>query len=372
MLICISILSLLFLSAVVSQEQATHQLPSGLIFTSPHVMYGERGLYYVDPDTLEMETLLEGDFERAFWSPDGTHIAVVETAQRICIYQFSEQDLQCVDMELPLWEEGDMRYFPIVWHADGEHILSIVESRHRTPQLGSLNISDNDVTFSSLLPIDNGESLRGIYWSPSGRYLAYQTFPGEQTPDKYLDPASLHLMDVQTGETRIITNQSQTGCIAWSANSDRIGVVSERWYHSEQQLTQLFGGITVYDVEGNILDEIQPQYEGQDISGCFFAWSNDGTRLAFLGRAELPYGGIDYGLFVTELNSDETFKVLSPYYYSEFFRWSPDDTHIVTEALSSYFSDIRVISLDGWERGYSISNALGGGLALPDWRPSGN
>lgn len=356
----------LFLSIILcpditlSQSSVRHPLPSGLLFST---WYGRDngGLFYVDPETLEMTALLVRDVDRAFWSPDGSQIAFVESTQRICIYDFEHGNRQCTDLEMPLWEHGG-----IFWGSYQNRIWLLLMTPLGLPQLAIMDASSIEVTLSHLVPL-NEETLLRIYWSPTGEYLAYQTFTGQDRRIVESDPVRLYLLDVDTGETQRVTDQSHYGCVAWSEDGERIGVVAEEWPDPEF-LVRLHGKIVIYDLNGAIVSEVQPRYQDQDVSGCRIAWSHDRTRLAFFGYARNQYGSWDFQAFVTQIDSGDTYKLFWPgfRYYPDVIEWSYDDTHLLVGARYADFADIRVISLDGWERVYTIN---GVGFFYPSWRP---
>lgn len=354
-------------STATAQQLVGHPLPSGLIFNSDH------DLFYVDPDTLAMEILVEFDTPRdvgeIVWSPDGTYFALTEYSsgfKGFSIYHFRGEVVRRIPVHFAPLARA------IAWNSNGEHISLLLKIGDDQFQIGFVDVTSGELTTTHLLPLTD-EDLMRIFWSPSGRFLAYQTDPPIM-PD-HTDPAltsyRLYLLDTNDGEVRLLTDQSQIGCVAWSNYGERLGIVSDRWLSAEEDRL-VSTGLTIFDIQGNVLEIIQPSYEGQSVFDCPFAWSHDDTQVAFYSDYNL-FGGYSGGIFTVTLGEDDASRIIGrPHMWHMFssIEWSPDDTHLVVEtSYGGGFNDVRVLSLDGWERHYLMEGIP---LENPVWQPQGD
>lgn len=368
----IVIIFLIGSSALTSQQQVTHPLPSGLLYLDSNHS-GENSVFYVDPNTLETTLLVHQEeghfFVEVFWSSDGLHFALLESLPRLdqpnpayqmCIYTAIGNEVQCLTIE-GLWMGGPSDR---LWNEDGNYIFLLLQTEDGLPQFGIIDIATNTLIRSHILPL-NAEAHVRSYFSPTGDFLAYQTRPDDQDDDE--DSLRLYLLDTQTGQAQLITEQSYERCVAWTKDGMRVGAVTDTWMDTEYQFL-LYRGITVFDTDGNNLSEIHPRYHDQDVWGCPFAWSHGGTRLAFAGWARKSNGGWGTEVFVVDVNRSEATRLLTPSYHTLTLEWSFDDSHLLVDSLYADFGDIRVISLDGWERTYWSENPL----RSPAWQPPGD
>lgn len=331
-------------------------------------VYSSFDLFTVNPATLDLEVLLHWDngVSDFAWSPSGTMFAVANSSREmseITIFAPNGEEIQRAQTE------ADLRFNrvdrPISWNKREDRIYMFLEDNQRSVWVGYADLLENSIT--AAYPLDvNGGTLSGIFWSPDNTYVLYQSDPSPKSAeDPFTKPYHLHILDLSTGEIRLITAHTQYRCIAW-LDDEFFGIVESRWY---EEGIRKSSGLTILGIEGEIIETVTPIYQDQEVFGCPFVWSNDRTHIAFYGSFLNERGRGREGVFSFTFESDETQLVAHDSeevrYWVNSITWSPDDLIIAFEAGYHAFSDIRIASLSGWSRAITLD---GMPLLVPEWR----
>jgi dipeptidyl aminopeptidase/acylaminoacyl peptidase len=135
------------------------------------------------------------------------------------------------------------------------------------------------------------ESARRLRWSPDGRWLGFLRRSGEPAR------AQVHLIDTRGGEPFVVSaSETDVGGFEWSPDGSRIAFVAaeaepERLKERKQEMGPFHVVRREYaHTHLRLLDLAraleapapgQPLTQGDDLSVSGFAWSPDGTRIAF-------------------------------------------------------------------------------------------
>lgn len=193
-------------------------------------------------------------------------------------------------------------------------------------------------------------------WSPDGRYLAFVTTQ---------DEATIGLIDVELalqGDPNAITLAAPGAFPAWSPDGEQIAYSRGGQTDSDLWLLDVECALGVADCE------INPTQLTVDASGSSRPqWSPEGSQIAYLsaggGLPELWIINPD-GSGAAPL-SDTGQQVLT-------FAWSPDGTRLAFDVMNveSADMDIYLINADGSEQTALVE---GPGLAVgPSWSPDGS
>lgn len=226
----------------------------------------------VRPDTGDILTLAENlhGREAPHWSPDGNHIAhlgTVEEAEEVQVFVVSTDGTQ---RQLTF-----SRSFPVYrvlsgWHPDNLAVL-VVEGRTAEGQnLAQLIYLPIDGSQPRVL-LEVEDHLFAPAFSPDGETLAYAHSPIQRRAQ-----ADLTLLDMETGETRVVAPiEPVYPYILWSPDGSRLVFNAE-----EDDLPASIPSL--YDLESDTVERLQadPDTESDPRPSMYpHAWSPDGMRM---------------------------------------------------------------------------------------------
>lgn len=196
---------------------------------------------------------------------------------------------------------------------------------------------------SQIREVAHGANLRGLSWSPDGKFMVYSALEDDNQYEIYI--VSL------TGEITQLTFSLETGELTpvWSPDSKEIAFVT----YSDPVDT---GGYIEYTVTISILNTISKQIRAITLDGLEPRWSPDGTKLLF--------ESVDDRICV--IDSDGRNKSCLTSGFTDYgAEWSPDGKQIAFTRIDKGWS-IFTMNSDG-----SNQTWLANGI-FPVWSPDGN
>lgn len=258
------------------------------------------------------------------------------------------------------------------WSPDGTSLAFIRAAEKHMPQVYAIGLSGGEAIALTRFPEGSIESFR---WSPDGRAIAIKFRPadpeftdearrererrGASDPPRVLNDAwyrldgdgyfnaqryELHVIDFESGDTRIIHERSPTGEFSYDFSPDGRSIVLTDNLEPDALLKPWADQVIIVDLDSGrrrILGEIPAGPK------CAVTWSPDGRLLAWAGRADR----ID-GIYSTEnlqlwthdlatgrtrcLTRDEDLCLLTPTLgdssdvsFAPSIRWTPDGRHLL-------------------------------------------
>jgi len=230
------------------------------------------------------------------------------------------------------------------------------------------------------------KSCSGPDWSPDGNWIAFTSSRGG-------DKSQLFLISPVGGEAVPLTN-AETGVngYEWSADGKSIAFTStEPVSKAAKDRKELLGDYDVvrreyththiwtFDV-AEALKTPQPgrqRTKGKDFSVGSFAWSPDGTKIAFSATVnpDLIQGGTA-DAYVLNLADDTVKKIVAQPGPDSVLRWSPDGKQILLSSAmgrTKYFADNYRLALVPAEGGpvRSLTDAFDENPGFVDWTADG-
>ncbi|MDP1568458.1 MAG: S9 family peptidase [Vicinamibacterales bacterium] len=216
-------------------------------------------------------------------------------------------------------------------------------------------------------------------WSPDGRWIA---FLSDRT-----DTRQLYRIAVAGGEAeRLTSGEEGVNQFAWAPDSAALAfTMTEPVSAAQKERTQKYGDLTIEDQDHRMAHlhlltlatrEIRQLTMGGFVVGSF-AWSPDGTRLAFDHRTNTdPASGHTADITVLDVTSGRRDLVVSQAGPDSNPRWSPDGRALAFQTAMSkpffYFqnSELAVVSLDTREIRV-LTGAFDENPSLLEWTPAG-
>lgn len=275
------------------------------------------------------------------------------------------------------------------------------------------------------IPVDGGEARAltpadALYlapaWSPDGKTLAVVRYAATEDP-----PEGIYTIDVASGEQHHLLTTGlpipiSVWQLAWSPDGTQIGYINARYPdsggpHSDAQ-TQL--RLFVMNADGSDSQPVTPA----DVNVSSFAWSPDGSQIAYTVESSEPGGRATSDIWVMDLNGSQPWALTTDGFsnqpawsprgdeiafvrHSEDYRssdvylvssngvavwrltdtpqresepaWSPDGSQLVFTRIGSDFESCRLVVAStetGAERELVSYDALGGCAQSPVWEPS--
>src|SRR5215216_1983057 len=273
----------------------------------------------------------KGNFICWIPSPDGSKVLYVP------VYYFSPLndfvnviDFRTGQVRRTVWRSAN-RCMGLIWHPSGEAFLG---SNYEANQIELYRLGV-EVPIAAI-----GETGLPAF-SPDGKRLAILIGPDIHFYDLALDSAG-QVSRVSQEYTSLILPADFTGFLdfRWSPNGTRLAILNQR---SELYVFGLAGESPVKVADS---ENLQPGIK-MDISPGF-AWSPDGSKIAFSAYTHTEAAGMDYystlpQVFVIGADGSGLVKITTyPGEVGEVAQWSPDGTKLIFVAGSERASTQNV------------------------------
>ena len=231
-------------------------------------------------------------------------------------------------------------------------------------------------------------------WSPDGQWIAFLSDRPGQISGSPEGKNQIYLISADGGEARQLT-KVETGVnrFVWSPDSRKLAFSAEdpeskamkerkekygefQIVHADYAMTHLWT-LDIPAPEAEAIPEPKRLTEGAEFSVGGFAWSPDGTRIAFSAQRDpdlISIGTAD--IYVASVNHGAVKKVVSTPGPDEDPQWSPDGKQIAyaTADGSKYFfytnQKIAVVAADGGAPRV-LTDAFDEDAGLIAWGPDG-
>ncbi len=350
-----------------------------------------------------------GNVIRSSWSPDSKQIAYIWWNKDA----FWDMRIIGIDGSKPrvLYRDKDVFPQPADWSPDGKHILTILENyyKDKVNQVGLISVRDGTV---SILETLKGRAVYYLYFSPDGRYIAYD-YPqkeGSQDHDIYIYsieekreiPLVQHLANDSLGGwtpdgKNILFGSKRLGTMdVWAISVEEgkvqgsprlvkkdIGLVSPMGFAPDGSF--YYGlRINIRDVYVGTLDKEREKFlvRPEKLTGYLVGrnvspeWSPDGKYLAYISNRhpDLSYGS--NSLYIRDLETGEEREVVRPQeirWFGSFFMggicWSPDGRSILLTGGGKKGQGIYVVDVKTGEMTTLLHSEVR--LFSPSWSADG-
>ncbi|MGB2638422.1 MAG: S9 family peptidase [Candidatus Acidiferrum sp.] len=208
-------------------------------------------------------------------------------------------------------------------------------------------------------------------WSPDGKWIAFLSDRPGQISGSPEGKQQIYVMAADGGEARQLTNvETGVNSFAWAPDSKRVAFSAEdpeskamkartekygdyHVVHSDYTMTHLWT-LELPSPESEAVPEPKRLTQGEEFSVGDFAWSPDGTRIAFSAQRDPDLISMDTAdIYVVTVNGGKVKKIVNTPGPDTDPQWSPDGKQIayVTADGSKYFfytnRKIAVVDADG-------------------------
>jgi dipeptidyl aminopeptidase/acylaminoacyl peptidase len=215
------------------------------------------------------------------------------------------------------------------------------------------------------------KSSTNAAWSPDGQWIAFLSDRPGQISGTAPDKKQLYVIAADGGEARQLTKvEAGVNSLAWSSDSKKIAFSAEdpepkamkdrkekygeyEVVHADYKMVHLWTLDLPADENASI-PEPKRLTEGSALSVGDFAWSPDGTRIAFSAQRDPDLISSETAdIYVVTVGDGKVKKIVSTPGPDRNPHWSPDGKQIAYETASSskYFfytnSKIAVVDADG-------------------------
>jgi dipeptidyl aminopeptidase/acylaminoacyl peptidase len=278
------------------------------------------------------------------------------------------------------------------------------DGRRVVYELQSANWEDNSFDRNLwIADIANGEvrqltsakkSSTGAGWSPDGKWIAFVSDRPAQMSGSTADKKQLYVISAEGGEAQQLSkSENDVGGFEWAPDSRRIAFAAadpepktlkdrkEKYgeysvVHADYQMAHLWT-MDLPDGTTNAAPEAKRLTEGEAFSVGSFAWSPDGTRIAF-GAQQDPdlISSFSNDIYIVTVTDKAVKKIVSTRGPDTNPKWSPDGKKIAyqTAAGSKYFyytnGRIAVVPAEGGTPEV-VTAAFDEDPELIDWGPDG-
>jgi len=238
------------------------------------------------------------------------------------------------------------------------------------------------------------KSSTGANWSPDGKWIAFVSDRTAQISGSTADKKQLYVISADGGEAQQLSkSETDVGGFEWAPDSRRIAFAAtdpesktlkdrkEKYgeyavVHADYQMAHLWA-IDLPDGTTNAVPEAKRLTEGEAFSVGSFAWSPDGTRIAFSAQKDPDLiSSFSSDIFILTVADKAVKKIVSTPGPDTNPKWSPDGKKIAyrTAAGSKYYfytnGRIAVVPAEGGTPEV-VTAAFDEDPDLIDWGPDG-
>jgi dipeptidyl aminopeptidase/acylaminoacyl peptidase len=255
---------------------------------------------------------------------------------------------------------------------DGRRVAYEVQSTNWEDNSFDRNLWIGDVASGETRQLTSSKkSSTGADWSPDGKWIAFLSDRPAQISGSPADKKQLYVISADGGEAQQLTkSETDVNAFEWAPDSRRIAFAAadpeskslkdrkEKYgeysvVHADYQMTHLWT-LELPDAAANAATEAKRLTEGNAFSVGSFAWSPDGTRIAFNAQRDPDLiSGFSNNIYVVTVAGKAVKKIVDTAGPDTNPRWSPDGKKIAyqTAVGSKFFfytnSRIAVVPAEG-------------------------
>src|SRR5713101_3005353 len=208
------------------------------------------------------------------------------------------------------------------------------------------------------------KSSTNAAWSPDAKWIAFLADRPGQIKDTPEGKKQLYVISADGGEAQQLTKtENDIGAFEWAPDSRRIAFAvldpepkalkdrKEKYgeysvVHADYQMTHLWT-IELPDSSANTAPEAKRLTEGDAFSVGSFAWSPDGTRIAFSAQKDSDLISSESAdLYVVTMSDGAVKKFVSTPGPDTNPKWSPDGKKIAFETAAGskyyYYTNVKI------------------------------
>src|SRR5712692_7102725 len=278
---------------------------------------------------------------------------------------------------------------------DGRRVVYELQSANWEDNSFDRNLWIADIASGEVRQLTSAKkSSTGADWSPDGKWIAFVSDRPAQISGSTADKKQLYVISADGGEAQQLSkSETDVGGFEWAPDSRRIAFAAadpepktlkdrkEKYgeysvVHADYQMAHLWM-IDLPDGTTNAAPEAKRLTEGDAFSVGSFAWSPDGTRIAFSAQKDSDIiSAYSNDIYVVQLADKVVKKIVDTPGPDTNPKWSPDGKRIAfqTGAGSKYFyytnGRIAVVPAEGGTPEV-VTAAFDEDPSLIDWGPDG-
>jgi len=241
---------------------------------------------------------------------------------------------------------------------DGKRVVYELQSANWEDNSFDRNLWIAEVASGEVRQLTSAKkSSTGADWSPDGKWIAFLSDRPAQISGSTADKKQLYVISADGGEAQQLTKaENDIGGFNWAPDSRRIAFAvsdpepkalkdrKEKYgeysvVHADFQMAHLWT-IDLPDGTANAAPEAKRLTEGEAFSVGTFAWSPDGTRIAFSAQQDADLiSSFSNDIYIVTVADKAVKKIVSTPGPDTNPKWSPDGKKIAyqTAAGSKYF-----------------------------------
>jgi len=241
---------------------------------------------------------------------------------------------------------------------DGKRVVYELQSANWEDNSFDRNLWIAEVASGEVRQLTSAKkSSTGADWSPDGKWIAFLSDRPAQISGSSADKKQLYVISADGGEAQQLTKaENDIGGFNWAPDSRRIAFAvsdpepktlkdrKEKYgeysvVHADFQMAHLWT-IDLPDGTANAAPEAKRLTEGEAFSVGSFAWSPDGTRIAFSAQQDADLiSSFSNDIYIVTVADKAVKKIVSTPGPDTNPKWSPDGKKIAyqTAAGSKYF-----------------------------------
>jgi dipeptidyl aminopeptidase/acylaminoacyl peptidase len=278
---------------------------------------------------------------------------------------------------------------------DGRRVAYELQSTNWEDNSFDRNLWIADIASGEVRQLTSAKkSSANAAWSRDGRWIAFLSDRPAQISGSPADKKQLYVISADGGEAQQLTkSENDIGSFDWAPDSRRIAFAApdpepktlkdrkEKYgeysvVHADYQMAHLWT-IDLPDGTTNTVPEAKRLTEGDAFSVGSFAWSPDGTRIAFSAQKDADLiSSFSNDIYVVTISDKAVKKIVDTPGPDTNPRWSPDGKRIAyqTAAGSKYFyytnGRIAAVPAEGGTPEV-VTAAFDENPDLLDWGPDG-